>query len=56
MSFRPSSARRQQTSVNPITGEKIDYSKKLHFIKDQTTPMYVNSVEFYYNYDNYYFI
>lgn len=40
MSYRPSSARRQQTSVNPITGEKIDYTKKAYFIKDQTTPMY----------------
>ncbi|CAF0934666.1 unnamed protein product [Rotaria sp. Silwood1] len=39
MSYRPSSARRQQTSINPITGEKIDYSKKAHFIKDQTTPI-----------------
>jgi hypothetical protein len=50
MSYRPSSARRQQTSVNPITGEKIDYTKKAHFIKDQTTAMYVNSVEFLFNY------
>ncbi|UJR27934.1 hypothetical protein I4U23_009194 [Adineta vaga] len=39
MAYRPSSARRQQTSTNPITGEKIDYSKKAHFIKDQTTPI-----------------
>jgi hypothetical protein len=45
MTYRPSSARRQQTSINPITGERIDYSKKAHFIKDETTPMYVNSVE-----------
>jgi len=61
MSYRPSSARRQQTSVNPITGEKIDYSKKVYFIKDQTTPMYVNSVKSFYffflfNYENYYLL
>ena len=42
MSYRPSSARRQQTSTNPITGEKIDYNKKVQFIRDQTAPMYVN--------------
>ena len=42
MSYRPTSARRQQTtSTNPITGEKIDYSKKTHFGNDQTTTMYV---------------
>jgi hypothetical protein len=57
MAYRPSSARRQQTSINPITGEKVDYNKKAHFIKDQTTPMYVNSVNFFFfYYDHYYFI
>jgi hypothetical protein len=45
MSYRPSSARRQQISTNPITGEKIDYNKKVNFIKDQTTPMYVHSIK-----------
>ena len=40
MAYRPSSARRQQTSVNPITGERIDYSKKAHVIKDQPIPVY----------------
>jgi hypothetical protein len=44
MAYRPSSARRQQTSMNPITGEKVDYSKKAHFIKDRTTPMYIISI------------
>ncbi|CAF0781352.1 unnamed protein product [Adineta steineri] len=39
MSYRPSSARRQQTSINPITGEKIDYNKKSHFTNDQTAPI-----------------
>jgi hypothetical protein len=48
MAYRPSSARRQQTSINPITGEKVDYNKKAYFIKDQTTPMYVNSVNFFF--------
>lgn len=53
MSYRPSSARRQQTSINPITGEKIDYNKKAHFIKDQTTPMYVNILNLLnFNYNN----
>jgi hypothetical protein len=47
MSYRPSSARRQQTSVNPITG------KKVYFIKDQTTPMYVNSVKSLYFFSSY---
>jgi hypothetical protein len=57
MAYRPSSARRQQTSTNPITGEKIDYNKKAH-IKDQTAPMYVNLVKlfFYLIYNHYYFI
>lgn len=41
MSYRPSSAHRQ-TSINPITGEKIDYSNKTRFTKDQAIPMYVN--------------
>ncbi len=47
MAYRPSSARRQQTSVNPITGEKIDYGKKAQLIKDQTIPMYEHLVEFF---------
>ena len=48
MAYRPSSARRQQTSTNPITGEKIDYNKKAHYIKDQTIPMYVNLVKLFF--------
>ena len=46
MAYRPSSARRQQTSTNPITGEKIDYGKKNHFSQDLTTPMYVTFIDF----------
>ena len=42
MSYRPTSARRQQTSTNPITGEKIDYGRKTHFAHDQASPMYVH--------------
>ncbi|CAF2074940.1 unnamed protein product [Rotaria magnacalcarata] len=39
MAYRPSSARRQQTSINPITGEKIDYAKKAHLLNDLAAPI-----------------
>ncbi len=56
MAYRPSSARRQQTSVNPITGEKIDYGKKANVIKDQTIPKYTYFSSFLFNDKIYYFI
>jgi hypothetical protein len=56
MAYRPSSARRQQTSVNPITGERIDYGKKVNFIKDQTIPMYAYFIQFLFDYKVYHFI
>ena len=43
MAYRASSAARRhhhQMSVNPITGERIDYSRKALMINDPTPPKY----------------